>query len=385
MMVKTPEPPVGRTGKKNELEEMMRKLSTAAAALAGLLALAAMALCQEPANRRAQEAQERAQEAQERAQEAPESALDAVAPGTITGEYTGIFWGRRDKGIVHASARIIAEGDGLYRAVLEAKTSPPLRFEMTGAMKFGEAVFEGEVESRLPTGRTRGEIFRISKPGIAKSSDLGDFLLLRSERRSPTESLAPPRGAVVLLPFEEGKETSLAAWENKEWLCLPDGSVQVNGGSNRTAADHGSGVFHIEFMCPFEPEKRGQGRGNSGVYFAGRYEIQILDSFGLEPGMGDCGSIYGIAITRENASLPPLRWQTYDVIYGAPREKEDGSFEPATMTVLHNGVRIHENQPVGRTTTAAPFNENAARGPLYLQDHGNPVRYRNIWYLELED
>ena len=190
---------------------------------------------------------------------------------------------------------------------------------------------------------------------------------------------------MVLLPFEEGKPASLDAWENKNWKLLPDGSVQVSGGSNRTTVDHGSGVFHIEFMCPLEPEKRGQGRGNSGVYFAGRYEIQILDSFGLESGMGDCGSIDGIAVTGENACLPPLCWQTYDVIYRAPREKEDGTFMPALMTVFHNGVKIHENQPVGRTTTAAPFKENAEFGPLYLQDHGNPVRYRNIWYLELKD
>jgi hypothetical protein len=189
----------------------------------------------------------------------------------------------------------------------------------------------------------------------------------------------------VLLPFEEGKQTTLEAWRNKEWNLLPDGSVQITKGHNRTVQDHGSGLFHIEFKIPNEPKGRGQGRGNSGVYFASRYEIQILDSFGLEPGMGDCGSIYGVAITRENACLPPLAWQTYDVIYRAPRATEDGKMTMAQMTVFHNGTKIHENQTVPKPTTAAPEKDNAERGPLFLQDHGHPVCYRNIWYLKLPD
>jgi hypothetical protein len=84
-------------------------------------------------------------------------------------------------------------------------------------------------------------------------------------------------------------------------------------------------------------------------------------------------------------AYPPLRWQTYDVIYSAPRKNAEGMLEPAVVTVFHNGVKIHENQPVPKPTTAAPEKENAEKGPLYLQDHGNRVSYRNIWYVPLAE
>lgn len=313
----------------------------------------------------------------------------APEPDSIMGEYTGIYRVHQQSdsgkglgsGSFRASAMIVALGDGRYRAVLRAATDPPLIIEMLRDPDAHYGAFFNEEHAF--TGSVLGDTFSAGRSGLARTGSLGHFQLMRSSRRSPTEGLAPPPNATILLPFEEGKPTSLDAWKNKSWKLLPDGSAQVFKGSNWTTFDHGSGVFHIEFRCPYEPERRGQGRGNSGAYFAGRYEIQILDSFGLVPGMGDCGSIYGIAITGENACLPPLCWQTYDVIYTAPKKRDDGTFEPAMMTVFHNGIKIHENQPVPRTTTAAPFKENAERGPLFLQDHGNPVCYRNIWLLKL--
>ncbi len=317
-----------------------------------------------------------------------EKELKAPEPDRIMGEYSGIYVDSdSDKGSrpVHACAKIIALGNGKYRAVLQIETDPPRTIVLNRDPDVQHGAFVGEPPHVAVRGDVHEDAFRVHQPGLARRGTLGPLYLARSDRRSPTEGLKPPENVKVLLPFEEGKPTSLDAWTNKQWKILPDGSVQVFKGSNRTAFDHGSGCFHIEFCCPFEPKRRGQGRGNSGVYFGGRYEIQILDSFGLESGMGDCGSIYGIAVTGENACLPPLSWQTYDVIYIAPKKRDDGTFEPATMTVFHNGIKIHENQPVPRTTTAAPFKENAERGPLFLQDHGNPVRYRNIWYLELED
>jgi hypothetical protein len=316
-----------------------------------------------------------------------EPGAKAAEPDSIIGEYTGIYShlvsSNKGLGRVHAEAKIIALGDGRYRAVLRAETEPPLLMVMNRDPDVRHGSFVGESPHTGVTGCVLDDVFTVGRQGMARTGSYGTFFLARSNRQSPTEGLEPPANALVLLPFKEGVQTRLDAWTNKEWKLLPDGSAQVSKGPNRTVADHGSGIFHIEFRCPFEPRKRGQGRGNSGVYFGGRYEIQVLDSFGLEPGMGDCGSIYGVAITRENACLPPLRWQTYDVIYTAPQKRDDGTFEPAVMTVFHNGIKIHENQPVPRTTTAAPFNEHAERGPLYLQDHGNPVCYRNIWFLKL--
>lgn len=298
---------------------------------------------------------------------------------SVMGEYAGIYT-PAEGAPVHAGAKVIPEGGGIYRAVLTAETNPPMAVELVRDLE-GEGMLLAAAEGSAPwSGRIEGGRF-----AVEGGQGGGRFSLLRVERRSPTEGLAPPDGALVLLPFEPGRETSLDAWQNKNWKLLPDGSVQVYKGHNRSANDHGSGLFHIEFMLPYEPDGRGQGRGNSGVYFGSRYEIQILDSFGLQLELGDCGSIYGVAVARENACLPPLAWQTYDVIYRAPVKKADGGWEPAKMTVLHNGVLIHENQPVPGPTRAAPEQDNAARGPLYIQDHGHPVCYRNIWYLTLPD
>ncbi len=298
----------------------------------------------------------------------------------IMGEYAGLR-NMSDGRVVRADAKIVAEGGGHYRAALTAHGDPPMTLVLENDPESESLILVGSSDT---TG-WKGTFSRGRLDILPDEKGIGSFRLLPAARRSPTERLAPPEGAVVLLPFEAGRPTTLDAWTNKNWKVLPDGSVMVAGGHNRTVNHHGSGLFHIEFKTPFQPEARGQGRGNSGVYFGSRYEIQILDSFGLTPGMGDCGSIYGVAITGQNASLPPEVWQTYDVVYRAPHVKDDGSFEPAQMTVFHNGVKIHENQPVPRPTTAAPEKRNAARGPLYLQDHGNPVCYRNIWYLELPE
>lgn len=298
----------------------------------------------------------------------------------VVGEYSG-FCHLKDGTVVFADAKVIAEGDGLYRAVVTAQTETPATIELRSNPEADGVVLIGSSGDDDWLGTFEKGRFQI----LPANRGIGTFSLLPAPRRSPTEGLAPPEGAIVLLPFEEGSPTTLEAWTNKNWKLLPDGSMMVARGPNRTVRDHGSGLFHIEFKTPVQPEARGQGRGNSGVYFESRYEVQILDSFGLTPGMGDCGSIYGVAITGQNACLPPGVWQTYDVIFRAPREKADGSFEPAQMTVFHNGVKIHENQPVPGPTTAAPEKQNAERGPLYLQDHGNPVCYRNIWYLELPE
>ncbi|HUT25275.1 MAG TPA: DUF1080 domain-containing protein [Sumerlaeia bacterium] len=152
--------------------------------------------------------------------------------------------------------------------------------------------------------------------------------------------------------------------------------------SKREFRDH---ELHLEFRTPFEPKARGQGRGNSGVYFQSRYEIQVLDSYGLEGLSNECGGIYGVGAPRVNMCAPPLQWQTYDVTFRAPRFDAAGQkTENARLTAYHNGVLIHDNIEVPGLTTAGMGGDLSKPAGLYLQDHGNPVRYRNIWVVELD-
>ena len=151
--------------------------------------------------------------------------------------------------------------------------------------------------------------------------------------------------------------------------------------SKRTFTDH---KLHVEFRTPFEPKKRGQGRGNSGVYLQGRYEVQVLDSYGLEGRSNECGGVYGVGAPRVNMCAPPLQWQTYDITFTAPRFDQGGKLlKHARMTVVHNGVLIHDNVEVPRPTTACWDRNITEPGGLHLQDHGNRVRYRNIWAVEV--
>ena len=135
-------------------------------------------------------------------------------------------------------------------------------------------------------------------------------------------------------------------------------------------------------MTPYRPFDRGQGRGNSGVYHQGRYETQVLDSFGLEGKMNEAGGIYSIAHPKLNMCLPPLRWQTYDVDLTSAIFEDGKKVKDGLMTVKLNGVIVQENIKLKKHTTAAPVKEGPDPGPIYLQNHGNPVFYRNIWIIE---
>lgn len=198
---------------------------------------------------------------------------------------------------------------------------------------------------------------------------------------------APP-GARILF---DGSD--LSAWHKRGggepgWK-IEDGQMEVVAGSGDLVTRESFGDFHlhVEFRTPgYPPEVKGQARGNSGVYVLGRYEVQVLDSYGLELQMGDCGSIYGKKIADQNASRPPLRWQTYDIRFRAPRFDDSGSKNVNTrMSVWHNGILIHDDVEIDSHTGGALSAQESATGPILLQDHGNPVRYRNIWLLPVED
>jgi hypothetical protein len=195
------------------------------------------------------------------------------------------------------------------------------------------------------------------------------------ERTSPTLGAKPPEGATVICdgagPVDESATFAGAR--------LTDDGLLMEGVT--TTGEFGDARWHVEFRLPYQPHDRGQGRGNSGAYFNGSYEVQMLDSFGLEGKDNECGGIYKVAPPKVNMCLPPLAWQTYDVDFTAPRFEGGAKVKNARVTVRHNGVVVHDDIEVPGITQGGPVKEERAAGPLHLQNHGNPVRYRNIWVL----
>ena len=199
--------------------------------------------------------------------------------------------------------------------------------------------------------------------------------------------LQTPRDTAVVL--FDGKDLSnwtkldgeAPAWE------IADGAMTVTagGGDIVTRERFTDFLLHLEFMTPDMPDATGQAKGNSGVFLQGRYEIQVLDSYGIDvPGKGDCGAIYNQFASLVNACKPALEWQTYDVIFRAARVGESGGIEEnARVTVLQNGTVIQNNVQLLGATGETTDEDAAEPGPLRLQDHGNPVKYRNIWIAPL--
>jgi mono/diheme cytochrome c family protein len=210
------------------------------------------------------------------------------------------------------------------------------------------------------------------------SEDVRDLIesqkLMRVERKSPTLEMKPPADAVVLF---DGTQGSLDAHWQPGAKMTPDGLLIQGVTSKDTFTDYS---LHVEFRLPYMPAARGQGRGNSGVYYQGRYETQVLDSFGLEGKDNECGGLYSIRDPDLNMCLPPLAWQTYDAEFTAARWDAAGKkIANAKLTVRLNGVVVHQDVEGPKITTAAPVAESPSPGPVYIQDHGNPVRFRNIW------
>ena len=300
----------------------------------------------------------------------------------IMGEYAGDFLPAERAKPDKADAKVIGEGGGTFRAVIWTEDGKPaLKFSMTGKAE-GKTVAlvgkAGDVEWKgvLEGGKT-----------LAAESKEGKIKLAFTVRRSPTEGQKPPAGAVVLLPFEEGQAPSTDAWAGMDgkpcpWIRLDSSAVQVRGGNVQTKKSFGNVKLHVEFRVPYMPAARGQGRGNSGVYLQSRYEVQVLDSFGLEPKDNECGGIYSVGAPKAVASLPPGRWQTYDITFTAPEVADGKITKPAVITVMHNGIKIHENVKIDHVTTAGVGGPIVAPAPLMLQDHGNPVQFRNVWIVE---
>jgi hypothetical protein len=201
-------------------------------------------------------------------------------------------------------------------------------------------------------------------------------------------SIPAPSDAIVLV----GPGDDLRGWQMNDgsaptWV-MKGGVLQTGKGVLRTKQEFTDVQLHVEFATPSEVKGTSQGRGNSGVFLLGHFEIQVLDSYhNITYADGQAAAMYGQYPPLVNAARPPGEWQSYDIIFTAPRFTGDGKLEkPAIVTVLHNNVIVHHATPFWGPTrhrSVLPYAPNMARGPVALQDHGNPVRYRNVWVREL--
>ncbi len=294
----------------------------------------------------------------------------ADADFAIQGEYSGSV--KTDDGEAKVGIQVIALGQGKFRAVGHPGGLPgdgwtkKEKVEVEGEIKDGTVVFACDKGNAT----LKDGVLNISTPDGKPMGTLKKVM-----RESPTLGAKPPEGAIVLFDGD-----SPDGWENGR---ISDDGLLMEG----TTSKHrfGSHKLHIEFRLPYQPEDRGQGRGNSGIYAQGRYEIQMLDSFGLAGKHNECGGCYSVKDPDVNMCFPPLSWQTYDIDYTAAKFDDSGKMVASPrMTVHHNGVLIHDDieMPGDRSTTAAPSKPGPEPGPVYLQNHGCPVRYRNIWAVE---
>ena len=269
----------------------------------------------------------------------------------LQGEYEGTLAGAK------AGAQVIAYKDGKFHVVLfpgglpgaggDAKT----KIEGDGALQGEKAVFAGALNLAVD-GQTL----------VGKNAAGEAIEMKKVTRQSPTLGAKAPAGAVVLF---DG--TSLDAFMPGARM---DKGLLLAASAPKTKQEFNDFTLHLEFCLPFMPDATGQARANSGVYLQGRYEVQVLDSFGLKGENNECGGFYKKASPSVNMCLPALQWQTYDIDFQAAKLQDGNETTNAVVTVKHNGVVIHD-----KLELKGP----SGGGPLFLQNHGNPVMYRNIW------
>jgi len=287
----------------------------------------------------------------------------------VQGEYTGEI--DTDDGKAKFGIQIIALGQGKFAGVGYSGGLPGDGWDKGEKIQAESQIEDGVVVFTCDKGTAT---YKDGNVTIADTDGNALGTLKKVVRTSPTLGAKPPQEAVVLF---DG--TSLDHWEGGARMT-EDGLLMEGVVSKDRFQSH---TLHVEFRLPYQPEARGQGRGNSGLYVQGRYEIQMLDSFGLEGRDNECGGVYKVSAPSENMCFPPLTWQTYDVDFTAPKFDESGKqIANARMTVKHNGVVIHDDAELPRVTPGGRGGGAVGDpGPVYLQGHGNPVRYRNIWVL----
>jgi hypothetical protein len=265
----------------------------------------------------------------------------------VQGEYQGEIQGKGK-----LAAQIVALGDGKFHVYFLTGGLPGAGWDKAGRVKVDGA--RGGTKTEIAGANWIATGVGDSLTG--KTPDGAEYSLKKVERKSKTLGEKPPEGALILFDGKNADE-----WKNGK--IVEDNLLGVGTDSKKGI---GAGKLHVEFRTPFMPKARGQGRGNSGVFIQG-VEIQVLDSFGLDGKANECGAFYGKRKPDVNMCLPPLAWQTYDVEI----KELDGN---VIATVWHNGVMVHENFVLKK----GPIKP----ATIHLQNHGNPVAYRNIWFAE---
>ena len=264
---------------------------------------------------------------------------------------------------------------------------------MEGKLEGDKATFKPAAGKRKYLAQKPEEFSATSKfPPVGQQDDhatiIGDTMtietadgrvisLKKSIRKSPTLGQKPPEGALVLF---NGSDTSEFKGGR---LDKTTRFLNTDGNDITTKRKFQNYTVHLEFMLPYRPEARGQGRGNSGFYMVDHYEVQILDSFGLEGKNNECGGVYTRLASKVNMCLPPLQWQTYDIDFTNAVLNDQGKKAKNTrITVRLNGVVIIDDAEIGNKTGGARNEPEGTPGVLRLQGHGNPLQFRNMWILE---
>ncbi len=301
-------------------------------------------------------------------------ASEAGPDFAIQGEYEAeVLRGAEKKKI---GVQVIAKGDGKFEGRFYSDGLPGAGWNETEAFTWKTKADGGKVAIIANIRGVEEDLGNIEAGKIRLNGPNGETTELKKvERKSPTEGAKAPEGAIVLF----GGIDDISKWNGGKIKELADGKYLDVGCKTKQAFTNYK--LHVEFRLPFMPKAGGQGRGNSGVYMQDRYEVQVLDSFGLKGLNNECGGVYTIAAPKLNMCLPPLQWQTYDIDFTAAKYDGDKKVKNAVITAKHNGVTIHDHQEIAKETGGGQKEANTP-GPIQLQNHGDPVVFRNIWILE---
>lgn len=306
------------------------------------------------------------------------------------GDYSGTYQAN-DGNNGDVVTQVIAYGNGTYQAsILQAfdRRVAPLAV-LDGIVEGNKVTFAGQGSSQGTPLDIVGTVENGAFIGTFTAGDIaGEFSMSHIDRSSPTLGAKPPQGAITLFDgagFEAWRHIKKSDDEPVKWR-LDNGAMEVmpKTGSIVTRQKFTDFKLHIEFRSPFMPTALGQKRGNSGVYLQGRYEVQVLDSYGLEGVDNECGGIYKVARPNVNMCAPPMQWQTYDITFHGPKFNVSGEkLKNARLTVVHNGVTIHDNIEIPASTGGSLDDQVSEPGGICLQDHADKVQFRNIWLVEL--